>query len=328
MTLADAIIDAVGSKFDRGLFGTISRLAEEITEATCFVFTDDTKEAMGRLASSKPSSLVSALPLCRAPFKKCWFEWSGKRVESWNRLAKGGDIPLKFGVFIDCIDETYQRMGVVFSWQHDKKLLPPGMSHHACINIGALGYFVDWSGGKWKFVEKESRKRPREFLNKLSPGELEAENRLLDTMVYRVPPMLHELVEHLRSIGRQEVVDEIINKTRHDIVGEINYVIAALCLLNSKNCLDIEQADLKNINRARRRNGKKPLISYSTVKIALSKSDRVAAAELGLSEAQIRQHIVRGHFKIRKSGVYWWRPHIRGYAELGEVRRAGYEITA
>jgi hypothetical protein len=28
-----------------------------------------------------------------------------------------------------------------------------------------------------------------------------------------------------------------------------------------------------------------------------------------------RLHLVRGHFKIRASGVYWWSPHARGVTD-------------
>jgi hypothetical protein len=29
-------------------------------------------------------------------------------------------------------------------------------------------------------------------------------------------------------------------------------------------------------------------------------------------ESMMRRHLVRGHFKVGKSGVYWWRPFLRG----------------
>jgi hypothetical protein len=34
--------------------------------------------------------------------------------------------------------------------------------------------------------------------------------------------------------------------------------------------------------------------------------------------ADVEAHLVRGHFKRRSSGVYWWNPFIRGTGELKE----------
>jgi hypothetical protein len=32
--------------------------------------------------------------------------------------------------------------------------------------------------------------------------------------------------------------------------------------------------------------------------------------------ADVEAHLVRGHFKRRNSGVYWWNPFIRGTGEV------------
>ena len=48
----------------------------------------------------------------------------------------------------------------------------------------------------------------------------------------------------------------------------------------------------------------------------------------GMSGEQKRLHICSGHFKVRKTGIYWWRPHWRGHEELGIVERRGHKITA
>ena len=38
-----------------------------------------------------------------------------------------------------------------------------------------------------------------------------------------------------------------------------------------------------------------------------------AAAAAGMTEQEMRMHWCRGHFKIRKTGVFWWSPHVRGH---------------
>ena len=47
-----------------------------------------------------------------------------------------------------------------------------------------------------------------------------------------------------------------------------------------------------------------------------------------MSDYEVRQHLVRGHFKLRNGGVYWWRPHLRGNPLLGQVKHTAYEVRS
>lgn len=47
----------------------------------------------------------------------------------------------------------------------------------------------------------------------------------------------------------------------------------------------------------------------------------------GISREAARQHLVRGHFKIRRTGVYWWSPFLRGDGTRGTVKRVEYEVA-
>jgi hypothetical protein len=37
--------------------------------------------------------------------------------------------------------------------------------------------------------------------------------------------------------------------------------------------------------------------------------------------AQLRAHFVRGHFKVRKTGIFWWSAYQRGDPKLGFVHK-------
>lgn len=41
-----------------------------------------------------------------------------------------------------------------------------------------------------------------------------------------------------------------------------------------------------------------------------------------------RLHAVRGHFKVRKHGVYWWSDFMRGDPRRGSIRTQTREVTA
>ena len=115
-----------------------------------------------------------------------------------------------------------------------------------------------------------------------------------------------------------------------DVRDECGPVISAMILMNSRNCIDLRKVEPPpGLVKARLKRGNKPPpLSYSTVHIRLGQADERAAVRYGASDEEIRRHKVRGHFKARKSGVYWWRPFMRGSLDAGTVERAGYVVSA
>ena len=88
-------------------------------------------------------------------------------------------------------------------------------------------------------------------------------------------------------------------------------------LLTAKNAPLIvgENEDLERLNRQRARAGKLPLFSARPVKWNLTREERRAVRASTPFDAKARaramSHIVRGHVKVRKSGVFWWSPYFR-----------------
>ena len=74
MIFADDIMAGVGGISDIG--GMIKSFASKLARAERFVLDRQVIEAAKQLAKSNPRSLVSALPLCRAPYATTWFEWT------------------------------------------------------------------------------------------------------------------------------------------------------------------------------------------------------------------------------------------------------------
>jgi len=112
-----------------------------------------------------------------------------------------------------------------------------------------------------------------------------------------------------------------------DIKGEGGFCDGLIAAINSRNLVSTsDPADMTRINKARRKMGRPPLLSFRTVRLSLSRT-----VERRRSEGQgnpMPLHMVRGHFKVRKSGIYWWAPFWRGDAAAGVVSRKGYEVVA
>ena len=75
MRLSDHIIAERGGDSDTG--GIFTSVANALQRAERFDLTDDVAPAAYQLTTSKPSSLLSVLPLWRVPYQKVWLEWRG-----------------------------------------------------------------------------------------------------------------------------------------------------------------------------------------------------------------------------------------------------------
>jgi hypothetical protein len=112
-----------------------------------------------------------------------------------------------------------------------------------------------------------------------------------------------------------------------DVQGEGTFIECFLAMLNSKNpVVEHEPADLTKLNKARRKSGKIEFLPYTKTRLTMSRSQGRIADARGISREVARQHLVRGHFKIRRTGVYWWSPFIRGDLSRGGVERSSYEV--
>jgi hypothetical protein len=79
------------------------------------------------------------------------------------------------------------------------------------------------------------------------------------------------------------------------------------------NCFHHPSRCVRDGRLRERRLGKPEALGYSSVKIRLSRNEARAYADGDEPpESMMRRHLVRGHFKVRKSGVSWWRPFLRG----------------
>lgn len=100
--------------------------------------------------------------------------------------------------------------------------------------------------------------------------------------------------------------------------GEVRFWPVAMMLLNSRNVAYAE-AEPQGKRHARMvKEGRSPLTTFSVCKIRMDRiSRRGVDDDSPAGDAAVRAHFVRGHFKTRKSGIYWWRPFVRGDVKKG-----------
>ena len=103
----------------------------------------------------------------------------------------------------------------------------------------------------------------------------------------------------------------------YDLLGQSAVIFLRLLLMiTAKNSpLRLGDApDFVRLNRRRQKARKSPVLGTRPVSWKLSQVEGCGAAG-GVTGEDARKramaHIVRGHPKIRKSGIFWWSPHFR-----------------
>jgi hypothetical protein len=111
-----------------------------------------------------------------------------------------------------------------------------------------------------------------------------------------------------------------------DIEGEPPMIETVIGMMNSRNALDHRGVDLSALNKQRAKRGRPLFLPYRTTHLRLSQAQTRAFRAGLLSREQAGQHTVRGHFKVRKHGIYWWSPFYRG-DPARPLHRQEYEVT-
>jgi hypothetical protein len=157
--------------------------------------------------------------------------------------------------------------------------------------------------------EKESRVLYKSAFNKYLPKLLELQNVPLEKFVNS------DRGKEYLNLFTEESAEEIFR-----------LLFCWLILLNSKSGIDKtivkEKTSAIKLGALKKRQYNR---SGYTV-ISLSDMEKPQSDGIVVSRNDVSAHRVRGHFKVKKSGIFWWRPHVRGAGEIKE--RQGYQLSA
>jgi hypothetical protein len=146
------------------------------------------------------------------------------------------------------------------------------------------------------------------------PAEVEAACRLLSHSghVCSSHCAIFFLLARARGLVDQPGWADAMNSWNNDILGEYAFFHSFVCLLNARHGLTKTIDNPVRINRRRVQAGKRPLSEFIVTRLDLARAFANRSAAVGLDRAAVRQHLCSGHFKTRKSGIFWWSPHLRG----------------
>jgi len=131
------------------------------------------------------------------------------------------------------------------------------------------------------------------------------------------PPM-----QYLDRINLSEWAKMIHELALSDWSGEVVFHLACIGLMNSVNVARAVEVNKMMHNKKRTKQKKPLLFSHHELHIHPRVFTQMARCTNAYgTDAAVRQHFCRGHWKVRKSGIFFWRPHLRGSRELGTVEK-------
>lgn len=125
--------------------------------------------------------------------------------------------------------------------------------------------------------------------------------------------------------GLMEFLNTLKVSWESDIEGEGPMVEAIIAMMNSRNAIEHRDVDLRALNKSRAKRGRAEFLPYRTTHLRLSQAQQRAFRAGAISREQAGRHWVLGHFKIRRTGVFWWTPFLRG-DPAREIKRQAYLV--
>jgi hypothetical protein len=339
--LADDVLAAAGGEADRLFRGGVSALADDVRRAARYDLTQGVMLSAQTVHRSEQSPRIRALPLCRLPFERTWFEWPGGAPDGAAPTVAGparyAPVPRRCGALVT-VDDSRQRGVMTWAWYTKDQGLG--------INMSPLSVVFDWREEpepiedlhdqtlrRWGFDKAEADRLGQEAAYREIPRTRsvapEALQRDRDRFGFVWSPYVERFARsYERDNGPIDPTHPLWQGSIGDITGEPAMLQCVILLLNSRNMTAAEAVPApERLNRQRARKGKLPLLDYTTIRIKLSRTLSARAGSTG-DRASSRFHIVSGHFKVRKTGIYWWSDFSRGDPTKGIVRQQTRKVTA
>lgn len=324
MRLADQIIES--------RFPGWRPFAERIRQAVRFEVAPEVGAMAHAIKQSNAKRLRAAMEFCRMPFDVVWFEWVGPAAtlgvvapdEAADPLRP---VPGRMGFLVEAAQGRLNAGLVSYAWSH-------GRSN---VSVCPLATTFDWGAAPAEVPtlvpERESDAEWVASMRRMV-GRF-AKDRPDDLLALRgrhgVVPCPHTAELFVRVMAQSPSnAMRWVEDSWVDIRGEQRFAESLLATINCRNLVGAQpEEDLSVLNKARRKLGRPPRLAFRKVVVALSRVQaRKARQEAGVGAGRVPLHIVRGHPKVRRTGIYWWSPFWRGDEVNGRVDRTGYEVRA
>lgn len=252
--------------------------------------------------------IVKALPFCRLPYPITWIEVAQQHRPLF--LAGGmhypgiQHTPLRVGFL--CVQHPRDYSFNVF--QFWTLALPTPDTPHCCH--GAL-----WINPAAAVNAKPIQKVRDRATLEISEEWIKASPEVRGILYAICTPILVPFIDRTLYKDDPRLERAAWELAAADWSGEMFFLLATLALMNTKNVVEVTHSDLSKLNKVRAKQRKPPRAEFHTLTIS-RRLMRYASVRSG-NHRDLPFTLVSGHWKVRKSGIYWWRAHARGDRKHG-----------
>ena len=297
--------DLLADKILPGLYDGLDKVFARIRAAQKYTLSKEFTVAADGLVENTVE-LCKILPYCRLPYPATWIEWINDDRPHWDpegpHKARRIDIkrhqmaPQRCALFLEQESDFSGHWKAHLFWS--LKQMPDVESTKMNGSLGAIT--ID----------------TRKFISK--PDALHSLGTAWDA---RCQADFGNKFLVMAEIASPGIATRLAEYVAEDWGGEIRFMIAVLGLLNTRNVTRFEFTDKKALNAKRLKHKKQPLFSHYTLKIRpelwIARGSGAGAGD----HRDLRFHFVSGHFKHRKTGLFWWNYHARGTKKLGKIEK-------
>ena len=302
--------------------------------------------AVADALASDYGSLVRAFPFCRLPYPEVWIELAAADRPNFMaaELQAPGfqGKPKRIGFLCSATrsDLSAWRAHLFWTLQQNSGLDTPTLSglrvpHTLARSGGASGAAIAMNFDMHNVLDRAAEDvlltakpdlRPDVFIKvPTHPGWEQSAPSVKLAMMRHTHPASSDwgLPEPVGVPANQlnDFYDLIHQLARSDWAGEVAYLLAVIGLMNARNASELTPSNYAKLNRARSKVGKPPLFEHHILKIHERQQRRVGAGASHATHAPMRGHFVAGHWKIRKTGIFFWHPFKRGDFSRGTVSK-------
>jgi hypothetical protein len=305
----------MGEFYSSVMAGVVSRIGK----ASVFVLDSNASAMSANVFFSRPSSILSALGFVRLPADTVWIEYSNiaareafAKLGNDNRWAEGGVMIERSGLLLTQRDGAIDMEAVAQFRKDDGRIIE--LLTAKCRFDTTPGIKIDPAERRMPTkVDHGATGQAKKYYDLLSRDEKELAAN--DELRHRFGGSLH--TDYIAMVS---MIPGIETQLRTTLAGHIDdiyrmfstQVLPSLILINCRNAVEQEFVPAPaKLNKARRAKGRPEIGPYHIVKLKLRPKVKRMYEQHGYSGVQISGGLVMGHFKVRKTGVFWWSPYLR-----------------
>lgn len=308
-------------------------LKSRIADSVRHVLSPEATAMAAQVGLSKPSTVLSALKFAKPPFERTWIELDLRHMRaalgelgSPNVKTPGSIEFRRMGYLIERRDYGFEMTAITEQVDpHSGQVVIDACMATVQVDVRPdldLGDVAPASGR----IHPEAKGRVREHLRIVSqnPSEASAYAELAMRAAGSGPAPGSSWVSLgiVMAIGTERFRQ--VNAANRAEIGAkaIAVILPALILMACKNAVQtVERPAEPKLDKARAKRGKPPIPAMRDVitRFTSLKTGAQGAERAALAASQRMTALVGGHFKSRKTGVWWWSEHAR--RGRGEPRR-------